>query len=306
MIDFLFFPGLLFSSVCGMLASFIDRKLTARIQWRKGPPLLQPLYDLVKLFGKETIIPAQASKAIFLLLPLISVSAVALFAILNGVIVKSSVAPFSGDLFVAIYLMIVPAVCLILAAGISGNPLAIVGASREMKLVLSYELPFILALLVAVIKSHGEIVITGIMSYQAYTAPFLFSLSGALAFLAAIICLAAKLGLVPFDAAEAEQEIIAGVLVEYSGFSLAMFKLSKMMMLFVYPMFLIKLFWHNACGSVIGDVTVFALKYCVVLLILVLIRNTNPRLRIDQSVKFFWTYMFGISLLAVIFAFIGL
>ncbi|MCG2724947.1 MAG: NADH-quinone oxidoreductase subunit H [Elusimicrobia bacterium] len=289
-----------------MLASFIDRKLTARIQWRKGPPLLQPLYDLVKLFGKETIIPAQASKALFLLLPLISVSAVALFAILNGVIVKSSVAPFSGDLFVAIYLMIVPAVCLILAAGISGNPLAIVGASREMKLVLSYELPFILALLVAVIKSHGEIVITGIMSYQAYTAPFLFSLSGALAFLAAIICLVAKLGLVPFDAAEAEQEIIAGVLVEYSGFSLAMFKLSKMMMLFVYPMFLIKLFWHNACGSVIGDVMVFALKYFVVLLIIVLIRNTNPRLRIDQSVKFFWTYVFGISLLAVIFAFIGL
>jgi len=306
MIDFLVFPGLLFSSVCGMLASFIDRKLTARIQWRKGPPLLQPLYDLVKLFGKETIIPAHASRALFLLLPLISVSAVALVAILNGVIIKSSVAPFNGDLFVAIYLMVVPAVCLILAAGVSGNPLAIVGASREIKLALAYELPFILALLVAVIKARGEIVIAGIMNYQAYTSPFVSSLSGALAFLAAIICLEAKLGFVPFDAAEAEQEIIAGVLVEYSGLPLAMLKLSRMMMLFVYPMFLIKLFWNNAGGNVIGDVAASALKYLAVLLILVLIRNTNPRLRIDQAVKFFWTYMSGITLAAVILAFIGI
>lgn len=304
MTEFLIFPGFLFSAVCGMLASFVDRKLTAAVQWRKGPPLLQPLYDIVKLFGKETIIPVGASKTIFLLLPLISISAVVLVAALNGVITENSVASFNGDLIVAIYLMTVPAVCLILAAGISSNPLAILGASREMKLMLSYELPFIIALLVPVIK-NGGIIITKITAHQAAAGPYLFSLSGVLAFLAAIICMNAKLALVPFDVAEAEQEIMGGVLVEYSGPALAIFKLSKMMMLFVYPVFLIKLFWSGSAAGAAGATT-FALKYLLVLVILVLIRNTNPRLRIDQSVRFFWTYIFGISLAAVVLAFMGI
>ena len=72
------FPGFLFTAVVGLIASFIDRKVTARVQWRKGPPLLQPLYDFVKLLGKETIVPKGASKLTFLLSPVFGLAAVTL------------------------------------------------------------------------------------------------------------------------------------------------------------------------------------------------------------------------------------
>ncbi|MFN3966899.1 MAG: NADH-quinone oxidoreductase subunit H, partial [Endomicrobiia bacterium] len=73
---YIIFPGFLFSSFCGMLASFIDRKITARLQWRKGPPLFQPLYDFIKLLGKETVIPYGVSRSLFLLSPLVGLSAI--------------------------------------------------------------------------------------------------------------------------------------------------------------------------------------------------------------------------------------
>ncbi len=199
---YLVFPGFLFVSLCGMIASFIDRKITARLQWRKGPPLFQPLYDIIKLLGKETLIPAGTSKILFLLLPVVSFSSVILLATIRGVILLWPDEPFIGDLIVSIYLMAIPAICLILSASVSKNPLASIGASREMKLVLAYEIPFILSLLVPVIKSGGKLVITEIIKYQAENIPFVFSLSGIIAFIIAIICMQAKLGLVPFDVSE--------------------------------------------------------------------------------------------------------
>ena len=70
---YLIFPGFLFTAVVGMIVSWIDRKVTARVQWRQGPPFFQPLYDFVKLMGKETIIPEKANKFIFLLSPLFAI-----------------------------------------------------------------------------------------------------------------------------------------------------------------------------------------------------------------------------------------
>jgi len=202
--------------------------------------------------------------------------------------------------------MTIPAICLILSASISKNPLASIGASREMKLVLSYEVPFVFALLVPIIKSGGKIVITEIIQYQVNTTPVVCSLSGIIAFLIAILCLQAKLGLIPFDLSEAEQEIMSGTLIEYSGFPLAMFKLSRMMMLFVYPLFLVKLFWYGKSATLLGDVVSFGLKYLLLLVILTLLRNTNPRVRIDQAIKFFWSYGLVIGIISVVLAFAGL
>jgi NADH-quinone oxidoreductase subunit H len=302
MISFLIFPGLLFSVICGMIASFIDRKITARIQWRKGPPLLQPLYDIVKLFGKEIIIPKSTSPFTFLILPFLSVIAVALVGSLNGVIVKNSIPSFSGDLIVAIYLMMVPGVCMILAGGISSNPLSMLGASREIKLFISYEIGFILSMIVVIIKTGGSIRLLDILDWQVNNIPLIYTLSGFLSFIVSFFVVSAKLGIVPFDIAEAEQEIIAGTLIEYSGAALGMFKLSRMMMLFVYPMFLVRLFWYSSTGSVFMDSIIFVLKYIVVLLLLIVLRNTNPRLRVDQVVRFFWKYIILIAVVAIYLA----
>ena len=67
--NYIVFPGFIFTAVVGIIASWIDRKVTARVQWRKGPPFLQPLYDLIKLSGKETILPKGGAKITFLFAP---------------------------------------------------------------------------------------------------------------------------------------------------------------------------------------------------------------------------------------------
>ncbi|HTZ11243.1 MAG TPA: NADH-quinone oxidoreductase subunit H, partial [Candidatus Margulisiibacteriota bacterium] len=175
-----------------------------------------------------------------------------------------------------------------------------VGASREMKLVLAYELPFILAVVAVIIRSHGGIRLSAILSHQMESGSNIASASGALAFLAALFCMQAKLGLVPFDAAEAEQEIMGGTLIEYSGFPLAVFKLTKALMLYIMPLFLIILF----LGKDLSPYFLVA-KFIGILLFIILLKNTNPRLRIDQSIRFFWRMPLIFSLSAVILASMG-
>ena len=186
----------------------------------------------------------------------------------------------------------------------SGNPVASLGASREMKLILSYELPFVLAMLVPVIKSMSAIRIGELLKFQMVNGAFAMSFSGLIALIVAIISMQAKLGLVPFDIPEAETEIMGGPFIEYSGTPLAVFKLTKAMMLFTLPVFIVVMFMggiNTGFPSVIWGI----LKYVLLLVLIVLIRNTNPRLRIDHAIRFFWGPMTGLAVLAIILAFLG-
>jgi NADH-quinone oxidoreductase subunit H len=297
--NYLVFPGFLFTAIIGLLAGWVDRKITARIQWRVGPPWYQNFVDLLKLLGKEVIVP-RINKGTFLISPLLALISVTLVATILGMIVISPDVGFLGDLIVVLYLLAIPGIAVILGASSSGNPLASIGASREVKLLLSYELPFILACVVTIIKSGGSLRLEEILSTQLKAGAFLSSFSGAIAFCVAIICIQAKLGFVPFDIAEAEQEIMAGALIEYSGAGLAMFKLSKQMLLVVLPVFLIILFWA-------GDLSIFSIawKYIALLVVIILLKNTNPRFRIDQAIKLFWGPITLLAIIAVGLALLG-
>jgi len=201
---------------------------------------------------------------------------------------------------VVIYLLTVPSLALIIGGAASRNPLASVGASREMKLVLAYELPFILAIAVAIIKTNYSLSLGEIISTQSGpTGVVAGSLSGVLALLVAILVTQAKLGLVPFDAPEAETEIMGGIIIEYSGTALAVFKLTKLMLLVTVPVFVATVF----CGGFRSPIDI--LKYVGLLVLVVLIRNTNPRLRIDQALKFFWGPVTVLAVVAVLLAAIG-
>lgn len=302
---FVIFPGFLFTAVAGLLASWIDRKVTARVQWRVGPPWWQNFADFIKLLGKETIVPQGTSKTTFLLAPIFGLAAVTIVSTLLWLTIINPASTFIGDLIVVLYLLTIPAIAVIIGGFASRNPLASLGASREMKLILSYELPFILVCLIPVIQAGGTIRLGEILNYQINNGMILGSLSGGLAFIVAILCMQAKLTLAPFDIPEAEQEIMAGPYIEYSGPTLAVFKLTRQMMLFVVPMFLVVLFlggiifsgWHILWGI---------LKYVILLVIIVLIRNTNPRVRIDQAVKFFWGPMTLLAIIAVLLALLGM
>lgn len=297
--------GFLITAVLGLFASWVDRKLTARLQYRVGPPLLQPIIDIVKLLGKETLVPFGASKITFLAAPIVGFASVIVVSTLLWVNNINYENTFLGDIIVILYLLIIPSISIMLGGFASKNPLASLGASREMKLILSYELPFVLAMLVPVIRSGFSIKLGEILSFQTQNGVIVASYSGILALIVAIICMQAKLALVPFDIPEAETEIIAGPLIEYSGPALAIYRLMKNMLLFTLPFFLMILFM----GGIRFDgihLLYGALKYIGLLAIITVIRNTNPRLRIDQAVKFFWGPVTILAIISVTLALQGL
>ena len=295
---FLIFPGFVFSSILGLFSTWVDRKVTARVQWRVGPPLLQPFYDFLKLMGKETLLPASGNRVVFLAAPVVSLAAVTLVSMILW-LANLTVSTFLGDLIVVVYLLLIPSLSLILGGMASGNPLATTGASREMKLILAYELPFLICLAVVIMKSG-----LGITLESVARSPSIASVSGALAAVISLLCVQAKLGFTPFDVAEAETEIMSGPYLEYSGAPLALFKLSQAILLFELPVFLITVFLggiHLAGWGILW----FVLEYVAILALIVVIKNTNPRIRIDQAVRFFWRYLTPIAIVAFLLAAIG-
>ncbi|MBU1112550.1 MAG: NADH-quinone oxidoreductase subunit H, partial [Candidatus Omnitrophica bacterium] len=234
--------GFFLTALIGLFASWVDRKVTARVQYRVGPPVLQPLIDLVKLLGKETMVPKGASKFSFLAAPLLGLGSVILVSTILWFNCLNPQRTFIGDIIVVVYLLVLPSLSIIIGGFASANPLASIGSSREMKLVLSYELPFLLAILVPVIQGGFTLRLGEIITYQVQNGIILGSWSGFLAFLVMLMCVQAKLALVPFDLPEAETEIVGGPLIEYSGTPLAVYKLMKNMLLFVLPFFIMILF----------------------------------------------------------------
>jgi len=302
----LFIVASVVTLILGMLLKWVDRKVTARVQYRVGPPWYQPMVDVLKLMGKETLMPVTARGTGFLLAPVIALastavaSAILWYAVFN----PEPGAGFLGDLVVLVYILLIPAVMTIMGASASGNPHAAIGASREMKLMFSYELPLFLIIVIAIARAGWTLQFGTILAEQQATGSFLYSISGVIAIIIGILCMQAKLGQVPFDLAEAECEIMSGVYVEYSGPSLAMFLMTRAMLLALLPVLLIVLFWGGLTLSILG-VLAFLGKYVLLVALVTLIRNTNPRLRIDQALKFFWFGLTPLAILAVILALAG-
>lgn len=303
---YLIFPGFLFTALAGALFSWIDRKVTAWLQFRKGPPFLQPFYDFFKLLlAKETILPARGSKMTFLLAPVMGLTGAALSGILILLPALGTKPGFNGDIIVIFYMLTIPSLTYIIGALAAGNPLASVGASREMKLIISYELTFLLIMAVIIMKAGMTMTLREIVAVQAEKGPFVGSISGVLLFVAFIFCIQAKLGLVPFDMAEAETEITHGSFIEYSGSAYSLIRLTKYMMLFILPAFM--------CTVLLGGLRTdgiqllwTVLKTLGVLLLITLIRNTNPRVRIDQAMRFFFIWMNLLVITAIVLSYFNL
>jgi NADH-quinone oxidoreductase subunit H len=292
--------------VVGLVASWIVRKVSALVQYRVGPPVFQPFYDVAKLMGKETLIPQDAQQAVFIAAPLVGLAGTLVLAIVlcYAAVARVAFLPvekaiFLGDIIVAIYLMVLPSLALIFGSSASASPHAAIGTSREMKLVMGYELPLVLAFVVVIIKTGGTLNLAAIGANTT-----VFSISNMLAFLVALLCVQAKLGFVPFDIAEAETELGSGVLMEYSGALLAVWKVMQAVLLVVLPLFLVMVFLDGFGEGLAGALAGIG-KYVLVLVLIILIKNTNPRVRIDQAMKFFWVYCSLALVIAVALAIIS-
>ena len=309
----LIFPGFLFCFLSGLLLCGIDRKLVARMQKRVGPPILQPFYDFFKLLGKETIVPVTANRTVFLLAPLVGLAAQ---VVLQLFIPVFSFNAFHGvaDVIVILYLLLIPALSVILGAASSGSPYSGVGLSREMVTILAVELPLVLVLL-AVAKAVGNALGTGlcfsltdIVNYQLSHGSLITKLSMIPAAIAFAMVIPGETGSHPFDTAEAETEICEGMHAEYSGAPLAVFKLSHAIKILTLTSLFVALFFGGiGTGLVALDgVIVFALCVIATALFISLVHAVTARLKIEQVFKFYWTVVSGLALVSLVLAWYGM
>jgi NADH-quinone oxidoreductase subunit H len=299
LLAYFIFPGLLFASALGLLFIGIDRKITAHMQHRIGPPIWQEFLDFGKLLGKEDITPAAAQNFVFTLVPLIALGAAITVILLLPINSARPALTSTADLIVIIYLLNIPAICVMLGGYSSASPFGAVGASRYVVQLFSYELIFIVTVLTAAVEV-GSLSIGDIVTYQAHNSWLVFKLP--LATAAIVVAAQAKLLRVPFDIPEAESEIVQGPFTEYSGPKLGLMRLAYAIELFAVAGLIAALFFggpvaHTIAGVQIPGVVSFLIKTFAIVLFTTYIRNIAARLRIDQAMKFFWTI---IALIAII------
>ena len=299
----LVFPGFLFTAVLGLLVGWVDRKVSARFQYRVGPPLFQNFSDFFKLLGKETIVVRDAIRWLFVAAPLAAFGMLTLVSAVVGTALFYGKG-FGGDLIVVMYLLMVFSVMLFLGGASTGNVFSSLGGGREIKLLLADELAFILVALVPIIKSGYSLRLEEILSAQAANGPFIGSVSGVIAFLLGLLSIQAKMALPPFHIPEAETEIVEGPLMEYSGPLLAFWKLTHFLMYVALPFLLVLLFFGGFRLEGWGILWA-VLKYLLIVVLMIIIKNTNPRVRIDAALRFFWRIAAPLAFAAVILAVLG-
>ncbi len=276
----------------------ILRKVRAAVHSRIGPPPVQPYWDILKLLGKEDL--HEPRGAVYASLPALTLGSLLLLALL---VPMGRAAPlsFAGDMIVVLYVAAMGAVLLMLNAYASGSPYAYVGASREMMMALSCEPVLAIALSVGAFKA-GTLALSGMTAYQVQNGP---SLSMAIAGLAFFLALQAQAGKLPFDIAEADQEIMGGLLVEQSGPRLALLRWAVWIRQMVLAFVLVEVFlpWPRF-GIWPLDLLAGCVKVLVVLLLVAVVDVVNPRLRVDQAMAYFLRVGLA-SLAALAFAVIG-
>ena len=280
------------------LVTWLERRLLGRFHNRIGPNrwgpfgLLQPIADLAKLLTKEDLMPAGADKITFSLVPLVMMA---------PLLLMTAVIPFSkhtalADLNVGVLFILaigsLTTVAIFMAGWSSNNRYALFGAARAVAVLISYEVPVVLSLL-------GVVMVAGSMSLativQAQAIPFL--LVQPLALFVFITGMSAELNRTPFDVAEAESEIIAGYHIEYSGIKFALFFLGEFMAPLAVATVTTVLYLGGTRGfdPIPGQIW-FVLKAFMVILGLLWIRATWPRLRVDQIMGFAWKGLFPLAL----------
>jgi NADH-quinone oxidoreductase subunit H len=277
----LIFPAGLTLVIFGMFYEWIDRKLIARFQNRVGPRWFQPFADMLKLLAKEQILPAVANPFLFFGLPMIAVTGALTASLYVPLIGFAPVSSFPGDLIVTIYLLSLLTLCMGLAGWNTSSRFSLVGATRGLTQLFAYEAPFLLALLGPALAA-GSWQISAINDYAHH---HWIALSQPVGFIIALIGLMGKLELPPFDAPEAETEIVAGALTEYSGRGLALFKIGKSVELIV-GITLVSAFYLGGLHGVVP----FLVKTILVLFTMSILQTLLTRLRIDQTVGMWWRF----------------
>lgn len=259
---------LILSPFIGGILIGIDRKVTARLQNRAGPPIVQPFYDVLKLFGKEDKIVNKAY--------LVFGAAYLLTVILSLVLLL-----FRYDLLITTFIFGLSFIFLVLAGYSTRSQFGYVGATRELMQMMTYE-PVLLFTVFLIRLVTGSFEINAI---YAAAQPLLYMLP--LALLAIFVILPIKARKSPFDIAEAHQEIAQGAETEYSGKYLGLLYVTHFFELF-FILWFVSLFYVKDVligGLVIPGWVMQVILMAIAYVFLIVVDNATARLRVDQMLK---------------------
>jgi len=275
------FPSGLFLLIAGLLYQWFDRKLLALLQNRIGPRWFQPFADTLKLLAKEEIIPEGVNPYLFVGLPPVALAGALTAALYVPIAGLAPSYGFSGDLIVVLYLLSLLTLCMGLAGTNTLDRFSLIGATRTLTQLFSYEAPFLLAMLGPAMAAGSWQVGT----ITAYAENHWLILTQPLGFIVALVGLMGKLEMPPFDAPEAHTEIVSGALTEYSGRGLATFNLGRAVEL-VVGLTLVSAFYLGG----VSNPLLFVSKTLALLFVMVGLQALLTRLRIDQTVGLWWRY----------------
>jgi NADH-quinone oxidoreductase subunit H len=307
---------IIFAMVLDIGLVWVERKVVARFQDRLGPNrigpfgLIQPVADIIKMVIKEDITPAGADKIIYNIAPVLAAtSVIVLWAILP---LASSI--YGVDLNVGLLYIVAAGalgtLAIIMAGWSSNNKYALVGAFRMVANMISYEIPMVIILLVPTILAN-TMSVRGISDAQS---GMWFAILSPLACLIFLISAIAELGRAPFDLSEAESEIVAGFHVEYTGMKFGWFYAGELLHAFTFGGFIAILFF-GGYGGFFGleklpalnwlnipfvQALVFIAKAMFGYWVIMWIKYSVPRIRIDHMLAFNWKFLVPLSLVVLV------
>lgn len=292
--------------VLDILLVWVERKVVARFQDRIGPNrvgpygLIQPIADVIKLIIKEDILPEGADKIVFNIAPIFALAT----ALLLWAVIPFAPTMLGGDVDVSVLYIVaiggLGSLGIIMAGWSSNNKYALLGAFRTVAMVLSYEVPMVIALLVPVIltRSMGFGAIAEAQSvWYIVMAPL-----AALIFLVTSI---AELGRAPFDLTEAESEIVAGFHIEYTGMKFGLFYAGELLHALTVSALFATLFLGGWRGPFVEQLPILGpiyllVKAFLIYFVIMWVRYSYPRLRIDQIMDFCWKFLTPLALVLLI------
>ena len=285
---------------------WVERKLAGRIQDRFGPNragpygIFQSFADIIKIFTKEYITPIGADKGLFNIAPVLAMASVlaiwAVFPFAMNVI--------GADIHVGVlYIVAVGAfgiLAILMAGWSSNNRYALLGASRSVAMLISYEIPMVVSLLVPVLLAHSmklSVIVEAQFPWFIFVAP--------LAALIFVISSMAEIGKAPFDLLEAESELVAGYHTEYSGMKFGMFYVAEFLHQFTVGALITIFFLGGWTGPLavrwpILGVIYFYGKSFFVYLVISWIRLSLPRIRIDEMLNLNWKFLIPVSFINLV------
>ncbi|MCL5264796.1 MAG: NADH-quinone oxidoreductase subunit NuoH [Chloroflexi bacterium] len=290
-----------FAAVTMMGQVYVERRVLGFMQDRKGPNrvgpfgLLQIIADAIKLLTKEDIMPSRVDRMVFRLAPIVVVAT----ALLIWAVVPLGRGMIIADLNIGILYVIsissVGVLGFLMAGWSSNNKYALLGSMRAAAQMVSYEIPLVLSI-IGIIMLTGSLSTVSIVNAQA---GLWFVIWQPLGFVIYFISAVAEINRSPFDLVEGESEIVAGYFIEYSGMRFALFYLGEYISAFAMSAIATTLFLGGWQGPILPPYIWFVIKAWAVFIVLIWIRATLPRLRVDQLMGLAWKVLIPLALINI-------